>query len=181
MKVEVSYTKDFRVFISFLVMVRLKMSSSQIRTMLIVPLKHVGSFTRTSRVLSLVTLAILQGVLRAQLTFILSWTLCPPKLGLGAKMGGGASPRLLSSYRTCKSIRQDCGERLARAKEKTQNQKWADPESQAEMIKPIVQDAQTVIRIISITLPPAIFRLFVLKVATSCVSNISDYLSGPGL
>jgi hypothetical protein len=38
-----------------------------------------------------------------------------------------------------------------------------------------------VIRIISITLPPAIFRLFVLKVATSCVSNISDYLSGPGL
>jgi hypothetical protein len=44
-------------------------------------------------------------------------------------------------------------ERLKHAKARTQNQSWADTESQAEMIKLIVQDVQTIIKMHQRLLP----------------------------
>ncbi|PKY05128.1 hypothetical protein P168DRAFT_146251 [Aspergillus campestris IBT 28561] len=44
-------------------------------------------------------------------------------------------------------------ERLEQAKARTQNQTWADAESQTEIIKSIVQDAQTMIKMHQRLLP----------------------------
>ncbi|KAL5366544.1 hypothetical protein BJX96DRAFT_170018 [Aspergillus floccosus] len=62
----------------------------------------------------------------------------PPNRDLGAQ-GGAWSPQLL--------------ERLEQAKARTQNQTWANTESQTEMIKSIVQDAQTMIKMHQRLLP----------------------------
>lgn len=76
----------------------------------------------------------------------------PLNQDLGAQ-GGSVEPAV---HKQLQDLRDDTTrllERLEQAKARIQNQTWADTESQADMIRSIVQDAQTMIKMHQRLLP----------------------------
>jgi hypothetical protein len=76
----------------------------------------------------------------------------PPNQNPGAQ-DGSVVPAIQKKLQDLRADTARLLERLEHAKARTQNQTWADPESQTEIIKSIVQDAQMMIKMHQRLLP----------------------------